>query len=389
MSGRSGGHRRTIVVSGMIAGVPYQGGATWAVLQYVLGLRLLGHDVVFVEPVERSALCPEGATLDGSVNAAYFRDVVSSFGAHGTFALLLAGTERTVGVSYAALQKLCAGADVLFNISGMLRDRRLTAGIPVRIYLDLDPGFNQFWAMEGIDMNFGDHTHFVTVGQAIGQADCPVPTCGLPWIPTFQPVALRYWPVAQHITYDALTTVGHWRSYGSITYEGVFYGQKAHAFRRFVTLPARTQETLALALAIHPGETEDVTALVQNGWRLLDPSQLTLSPSTYQRFIQESKGEVGIAKSGYVDARCGWFSDRSVCYLASGRPVIAAETGFSQFLPVGEGLLPFATDDEFVARVDTLNDDYPRHARAARGIAEEYFDSAKVLTRVLERTGAA
>jgi hypothetical protein len=236
-------------------------------------------------------------------------------------------------------------------------------------------------------MHFANHSHFVTIGQAIGQPDCVVPTCGLSWITTPQPIVLAYWPVAEHITYDALTTIGNWRAYGSIEYEGVFYGQKAHALRPRITLPTLTQEKFLLAMAIHPDEKKDLAALASNGWQLLDPAQVTSSPASYRQFIQGSKAEFGIAKSGYVAARCGWFSDRSICYLASGRPVIAQETGFSRFLPTGEGLFAFQTSAEVLASIEALKQDYPRHARAARAIAEDYFDSDKVLIQLLRRIG--
>ena len=141
------------------------------------------------------------------------------------------------------------------------------------------------------------------------------------------------------------------------------------------------------ALAIHPGESKDLAALKENGWQLLDPAQVAATPASYQQFIQGSKAEFGIAKSGYVASRCGWFSDRSVCYLASGRPVLAQETGFSRFLPTGAGLFAFQTADDVLAAIEEVNADYPRHARAARTLAEEFFDSDKVLSRLLERIG--
>ncbi|MBI2821626.1 MAG: hypothetical protein HYX74_05325 [Acidobacteria bacterium] len=372
----------------MIAGVPNQGGATWAVLQYLLGFKELGCDVYFVEPVEPAALRPAGAPLPASANAAYFCEVVRDFGLGERAALLLAGTRQTVGLPYDRLRRLARRADLLVNISGLLADETLAGRIPVRVYLDLDPAFNQLWhAAQNIDRHFAGHTHFVTIGQAIGRPDCPVPTCGLSWIPAAQPVVLAHWPVAGHIAYDAFTTVGHWRGYGSIEYQGVFYGQKAHALRRFITLPAQTDARFMLALAIHAGEKRDLNALKQNGWRLLDPAPLTSTPASYQRFIRESKAELGIAKSGYVAARCGWFSDRSACYLASGRPVIAQETGFSRFLPTGEGLLSFQDIEDLLAGIEAINSDYARHARAARAIAEECFDSRKTLGRMLQHIG--
>jgi hypothetical protein len=180
----------------------------------------------------------------------------------------------------------------------------------------------------------------------------------------------------------------NWRGYGSIEHGGVFYGQKAHSLREFFNLPTLTTEKFMLALAIHPDEINDLAALRSNGWHLIDPARVAGTPTSYQRFVQGSKAEFGIAKSGYVAARCGWFSDRSACYLASGRPVIAQETGFSRFLPTGAGLFTFETIEEVLTSIEALSGDYDRYARAARAVAEEYFDSDKVLGRLLQRVGA-
>jgi hypothetical protein len=379
----------TILLSGMIAADPFQGGATWAVLQYLLGFRRLGHEVYFVEPLPEKSVLPAGSPLAQSTNTAYFRRVVRQFGLERHSALFRPGTREIVGTPYDHLCDVARRAEVLVNISGMLTDEPLTAPVPLRVYLDLDPAFNQFWhATQGIDMHFAGHTHFVTVGLALGDVDCVVPTCGLTWLTTLQPVDLSLWTRADSITYDALTTVGNWRAYGSIEYDGVFYGQKAHALRPLMALPSRTTEKFLLALAIHPGEEKDLAALAGNGWRLIDPARVASTPADYQRFIRGSKGEFGIAKSGYVASRCGWFSDRSACYLASGRPVLAQETGFSGFLPTGDGLFAFSTGDDVLAAVEALRADYTRHARAARAIAEEHFDSDKVLPRMLRLIGA-
>jgi hypothetical protein len=333
---------------------------------------------------------PVGASLQASSNVDYFVRTVREFGLEGRAALRLAETQETAGMEKEQLRQAVERTDVLINISGMLAEEELIGRIPVRVYLDLDPTFNQLWqAVQGIDMHFAGHTHFVSVGQAIGQPDCPVPACGLSWIPTLQPVVLEHWPAAERIVHDGLTTVGNWRGYGSIEHEGVFYGQKAHSLRGFISLPRRTRENFLLALAIHPEETKDLAALSDNGWHLLDPVAVAGTPARYQELIRGSKAEFGIAKSGYVAGRCGWFSDRSICYLASGRPVIAQETGFSRFLPVGEGLFAFTTCEDVLAAITAINHDYARHARAARVLAEEYFDSDRVLTRLLERIGVA
>jgi hypothetical protein len=377
----------TIVLSGMISADPHQGGASCHVLQYALGLRALGHRVLLVEPIDPARLQPSWAALGDSVNAGWFRQVVSDFGLDDWGALLLAGSRTTVGLSYARLCDVAGQADLLINISGMLADENLLQKIPVRVYLDVDPAFIQLWHAQGIDMRFGGHTHFVTIGQAIGEPDCPVPTCGLSWITTPQPIVLAHWPVAERIVYDGLTTVGNWRGYGSVEHQGVFYGQKAHSLRQYITLPKLTAERFLPALSIHPGETADLAALSENGWQVLDPARVAGTPTTYRQFIQESKAEFGIAKSGYVVSRCGWFSDRSICYLASGRPVIAQETGFSRFLPTGSGLFAFSNPEEALAAIDEMNRDYAHHSRSARGIAEEHFASDKVLSQLLRNLG--
>ena len=380
--------KRTILVSGMVAADPRQGGATWAVLQYVLGFRQLGHEVYLVDPVSPKALRPSGVDLSDSDNARYFGQVVNEFDLASRSALLCGTNGATCGLSYEQLQSVARRADVLINISGLLTDENLLKPIPIRVYLDLDPAFNQLWNTQGLEMRFAGHTHFVTIGTRIGQSDCSVPTCGLEWLKTLQPIALDYWPKVQGCSSSDFTTVGNWRGYGSITHEGVHYGQKAHSLRQFFELPSQTQENFILALSIHRDETKDLAALARNGWHLVDPAQVAGSPGRYQHFIQQSKAEFGIAKSGYVVSRCGWFSDRSICYLASGRPVIAQETGFSRHLPSGEGLFAFNTSGDVLRAVDELRTDYPKQASRARAIAEEYFDSAKVLPKLLQQVGA-
>ncbi len=385
---QSGNAPLRIMFSGMIASDPYHGGATWAVLQYVVGLKKLGHEVMFVEPMKASAQRPPNVPLPASENVAYFREVTRQFGIERTSALLIEGGKDTVGVAYDDILRFAKGADVLINVSGMLTDRALLEAIPRRVYLDLDPAFIQVWHHAyGIDMRFAAHTDFVTIGQRVGLNDCPVPTCGLNWQKTQQPVVLDEWPFVEPRESAELTTIGNWRGYGSVEFDGRHYGQKAHSLRPFFALPRLTKERLAPALSIHPGEESDIAALSENGWKIQDPSRVASSPTSYRRFIQQSKAEFGIAKSGYVASCCGWFSDRSGCYLASGRPVLAQKTGFEEFLPTGSGLFAFETMDHILGALDELRRDYLRHARAAREIAVENLDSDKVLTRLLGQIG--
>jgi hypothetical protein len=184
-----------------------------------------------------------------------------------------------------------------------------------------------------------------------------------------------------------MTSVGHWRSYGSVEHEGVSYGQRAHSLRRLIDLPSRATGPFELALGIHPDEKDDLLALARNGWQLVDPDRAAGSPGRYRDYIQASFAELGIAKSGYVDSRSGWFSDRSACYLASGRPVVAQATGFEEVLPVGEGLLCFATTAEAAAAVEAVRSSPQAHRAHARELAEDRLDSRKVLSKLLFALG--
>ncbi|HWH96598.1 MAG TPA: hypothetical protein VNT03_22235 [Baekduia sp.] len=363
-----------IMVSGMLAGVPHQGGASWAVLQYVLGLRALGHDVTFVEPVgDASADCLR-----------YFDALVRRFGLEGRAALVDPTTGVTVGLPRRALQKAADDADLLLNLSGALTDEDLLGRIDVRAFVDLDPAFTQLWhAAEGIDLGLDRHNRFVTIGGRIGSDGCAVPTCGRDWIATLQPIVLDAWPVATTLRDDALSTVGHWRAYGSIHHDGVHYGQKAHTLRALLELPRRSGVRFDLALGIHPDERADLQALEAHGWDLRDPRVVAATPDAYGAFVRGSWAELGLAKSGYAVSRCGWFSDRSICYLASGRPVLAVDTGFAADVPTGDGVLAFSTLDEAVAGVQELRARYPHHRRAARELAEDIFASDHVLERLL------
>jgi hypothetical protein len=380
------GERLGILVSGMIAAVPNHGGATWAVLQYLLGFARLGHRVTFVEQVKGT-----GPGLDASPSTAYMRAVAGRFGLDGSWALLGGGTRETAGLDYEDLRAAARDADVLINISGILTDEDLMGSVPARAYLDLDPAFNQLWHASGIDMHFDGHTHFVTVGQAIGSPECPVPTSGLDWIPTVPPVVLEHWPrtrAAAGAGAGAFTTVGNWRGYGSVEHQGRHYGQKAHSMRELMTIPARTDAVLRPALDIHPEETPDLEALERNGWQLLDPGTIAHDPDSYREFVSGSYAELGVAKSGYVLSRCGWFSDRSACYLAAGRPVLAQDTGFPRYLPTGAGLLAFSGVDDAVAGIEDIRSRYDEHADAAHELARTELDSDVVLTRLLDRVGS-
>ena len=364
--------RRRIVVGARLAGVPDQGGAAWAVLQWALGLQRLGHEVVLVEQVEPERL---------PATARAFRGLTRGHGLRGA---VIDGRGAVAGMNRRELDRAVGGADLLLNLSGVVRDDTVLGGVGRRVFVDLDPAFTQLWhSAEGIDLGLDRHDAFVTIGGCVGRGGCSVPTCGRQWITTLPPVVLDRWPVAEGAGGGRLTTVGHWRSYGSIQHGSVHYGQRAHSLRGLIDLPLRAGGRFELALGIHPAERADLAALAGGGWRLVEPRSVAGSPSAYAAFVRGSWAEIGIAKQGYVVSRCGWFSDRSVCYLASGRPVVAQDTGFGAWLPSGEGVLSFSTAEEAAEAIGELRGHYLRHRRAARELAEALFHSDRVLPELL------
>jgi hypothetical protein len=273
---------------------------------------------------------------------------------------------------------------------GYLKDEALLGCAPRRVFLDIDPGFGQMWQDLGQYAMFQGHHDYVTIGENIGRPDCDIPTCGIDWITTPQPVVLDYWETGEENRGEAFTGVASWRgAYGTVEYRGKTYGLRVHEFRKFIALPRLTGEPFRLALDIHPAEVNDLALLEENNWTLVDPLEAAGDPSRYQAFIRNSKAELMIAKNIYVQTNSGWFSDRSLCYLAAGKPVLAQETGFSRHYPTGEGLLAFSTPEEAAEGVNEISGNLARHSRAAREIAREYFDSDRVLTRLLEKLSAS
>ena len=378
------------VVAGSLAQRAHHGGHAWVFLQYLLGLKRLGWDVLFLDRLEPE-MCVDGiggpTTADDSVNLRYVAAVMGDFGLDDSYAVLCSESQA-FGRSLADVRRHVQGA-LLLNVMGFLDDAAIVDAASVRVFLDIDPGFGQMWRVLGLADIFGQHDHFVTIGQNVGRPGCAVPACGIDWITTCPPVVLDEWPAGPPRPQGAVTSVASWRGpFGPVAYEGTTYGLRVHEFRKFMELPRRTGERFQLALDIHEAETDDLAALARNGWELTDPRPAAGDPKSYRRFIGESRAELMVAKNLYVKTGSGWFSDRSACYLASGRPVIAQDTGWTGHHPPGKGLLAFSTVEEAVAAVQDVAADYEAHCRAARLLAEEQFDSDKVLTRLLEEVGA-
>jgi hypothetical protein len=273
-------------------------------------------------------------------------------------------------------------------VMGFLNDLETAAAAPRRAFLDIDPGVPQMWQALGLANLLSGYDDYITIGENIGRPGCAIPTCGLDWITTRQPIVLEHWPATPPITGGSITSVGSWRGpFAPIEYEGRTYGQRVHEFRKFADLPRRIERRCEFALNIHPSETKDIALLKSGDWALIDPRLVAGEPAAYQHYVQNSWAEFMVAKNMYVQSASGWFSDRSICYLASGRPVLAQDTGIRELYPFGEGLLIFSDIEEAIAAVGCLERDHPRHAQAARKIAEDHFDSDRVLGGLLLKLG--
>ena len=385
--------RGLILYSGALAQVPRNGGLTWLHLQFLLGFRRLGWEVLFLDRLEPE-MCVDRtgrpADLEGSENVRYFLDVMNAFELRSSFSLVCNRGERTIGLARAEVLKRAAGADLFLNVMGYFNDAEILERMRRRVFVDIDPGFGQMWRDLGLHDPFRGHDEFVTLGRNIGRPECAIPTCGLNWVTMPQPVVLEHWPAQPPCFDGAFTSIGAWRGpNGPIEYRGRTYGLRAHEFRKFARLPSLCPASrFEMALQIHPGDAKDIGALREQGWSLVDPGIVAGRPTEYRAYIERSKAEFMVPKQMYVETHSGLLSDRSVYYLASGRPVLARDTGIGDLYPTGKGLLTFTTLEEAAAGVEEINRDHARHAKAAREIAMEYFDSDKVLERLLSDLGA-
>ena len=379
-----------VIVSGAIANKHRSGGAVWTRLSWVLGLRDLGADVCFVEELRSDPVDGTGAaaTFERCVQLSRLRHVADTFGFRAVF--IASDGTSLAGMSRSELMAFAATADVLVNISGHLRVTWLLELIRKKIYLDQDPGYTQFWHMNGADLGLERHDLHFTVGENVGTAHSSVPVGGIRWRPACQPVVLDQWPVCTAEQSAGFTTVGSWRGpYGAVEHGGTTFGLKAHEFRKFVDFPARVGQPMEVALDIDPADAKDLTSLRQGGWRVVDPASVAADPWSFRRYVQRSAAEFSVAQGIYVTTSSGWFSDRSTRYLASGKPVLVQDTGFTRNYPTGEGLLAFRSLEEAVDGAERIAGDYRRHSLAARSIAAEYFDARKVLSRFLDQVSTA
>jgi hypothetical protein len=378
--------RLRIIVLGYIVRGP-MGGMAWHHLQYVLGLHRLGHDVYFVEDSDDFPSCYDPSRgvmdIDPSYGLHFASHAFARLGLADRWAYHDVHTGRWLGPCSDRAPGVFLSADAVLNVSGVNPLRPWLEQVPVRVLIDTDPLFTQVRHLTDAAAleRTRQHTAFFTFGENIPRGTSRVPSDGLPWRATRQPIVLDSWPVTPGPVRGHFTTVMQWDSYPAREYEGQRYGMKAESFGPYINLPGSTGETLELALG---SPSAPRGWLTDRGWALEDPLSVTRDLWTYQSYIQESKSEFAVAKDGYVRAWSGWFSERSAAYLASGRPVVAQDSGFSEWLPVGEGILAFRDVEEAVEAIREVSNHYTDHCRSARALAEGYFDARDVLVRLLE-----
>jgi hypothetical protein len=375
---------KVIVGTRGTSGCPEFAGSTWVRLQYVLGLQKLGLETSWVDHLPTIDPLSEPHSLRYLVCS--FARTLEEFGFMGRYCIVYNGGEQYIGMTRQELDHLAESADLLISVSGHLLPDSPLMRVPRRVYVDVDPGFTQIWAHQAA-MCLETHNVHVTTGQNVGDPGFAIPTLGIQWHPIVPPVVLQHWPAVVDERCRRFSTIADWRGSQEALFEGTYYGSKRHEFMRFLNLPGVTGQPIQIALTIGPGDHEDLGLLHTYGWKIKNPVWHAGDPWSYREFIQSSRAEFSVAKSGYVRAQSGWVSDRTACYLASGKPAVVQSTGFEQKLPVGRGLLTFRSFDEAVAAIEAVNRDYLEHCRAARSIAEEYFDSDIVLRSLMREAG--
>lgn len=377
-----------IILTGYMVRHPVAGNIL-AFFHYLLGLHRLGHEVMYLEESGWPYSCYDPGTGNWedhpTTGLRVVRELMDRHGLDGSLCYVNRDTGRVDGLEWEELKRRLGSADLLLNVGGVcwLPEFRLC---PRRALVDMDPLFTQVERF-GAEILHDYHCHF-SYGANIGRPGCQIPTCGIDWKPLPPPVVPELWQLGPAPAGAPFTTIANWGSYGGIEFEGEHYGQKDEEFARLIHLPQHTSVPLELAVSGAGDETMD--GLRAHGWSVRDAGrEVSTDVETYRSYIAASSGEFSAAKNAYVKTRSGWFSDRSVCYLASGRPVVLQDTGFSDWLPTGEGVVAFSSLDEAASALADVARDYARHARVSRDLAARFFDYRVVLPHLLTTvTGA-
>jgi hypothetical protein len=385
--------RKRIVVMGFMGSMPIAG-VIWQHVHYIVGLQRLGHEVYYIEDSARMPYDPEA--FEVGEEFAYAARILNRLASEFAFKHRWAYCARyrngnpTAGLSLKRIRQLYGEADAILNICGaqefnddlLISDRIL--------YVESDPGVEQIKIDNRVRSTIdyiGRHRALFTFGENVGTNNFPVPLHGFKWLPTRQPVVTDLWKTNRLPARVAVfTSIANWSTSGQkdIVWRSKKYlWSKSREFLRFAAAPKKAGETFELATNIREPTTR--AKFEHNGWRLVAPEEMSIDYWLYRDYIQRSKGEFTVAKDQYVRLNTGWFSDRSACYLAAGRPVITQETGFTNNYGGGVGLVAFRSLGEIVDAVETISADYKRHSRAARAIAREVFEAETVLKSLLDR----
>ena len=377
--------RKRLVLAGIVGRYPV-GGVTWCALQYIAGFQRLGYEVFYLEDTGECNFDPvaNAISTDPAYALDYIRRQLALVGLEDSWAYVdYEGGYH--GKTRAQVAEACRGADLMVNLSGGCWFVRPEYEGLSKVFIDTDPGFTQKAiadAGEGWYRDFfGAHDSLFTFALGVGGPRCSLPETPFHWHPTIQPVELDFWPVTPAPRDAPFTTILSWTT---DSFPGMGKG-KGDELLRLLALPERTSERIRLAIAGKP----PTDLLAEHGWELTDALEATIDAEAYRRFIQASKAELGFAKAMYVETRSGWFSDRTQCYLASGRPALVRETGFSDLLPVSEGLLSFEDAEDILEGIERIAAEYELHCRRAREVAEEHFAGQTVLRSLLQTAGMA
>jgi hypothetical protein len=384
--------RLRIVVLGMMGRLPF-GGHSWVFVNWLRGFQRLGHDVWYAEDDSTWPYDPEQNTVtdDCAYAVRHVAESMERIGLAGRWAFRLADRRGACwGLSERRLDDLYRSCDLLVNLEGGTRLREEHLRAPLRLYVETDPVPVELELAAGrLADPFAGHQLVATYGENFGAPDCRVPLGGLRFLKTRQAIDLELWPMCFQETARYFTTIGNYRQEGTdAELDGeTYYWSKHVEWEKFIGLPHLTAQPFQLAMM--PDEP-DRSRLRAHGWRLTDPFRMSLDVfGTYPDFIHASRAEFTVAKDMNVRLRSGWFSERDACYLASGKPVVAQDTGFGNLYPTGQGLFAFTTREGALDAIEAVNADYARHCRAARALAQEHFEAAAVAGRLLRDVGLA
>ncbi|MEY3479749.1 MAG: hypothetical protein RIQ71_524 [Verrucomicrobiota bacterium] len=375
------------VIGAVLARCPRSSaGHTCAVTSWVKSLESLGWEVWIAEHLESRELEAPESGCERSPQEEFWHATAAEFGLSGRQCLIIDGASPDLD----AFREFAAGADVFINYSGQFKMLDLLGDRITKCYLDVDPGFTQLWVETcGTDMNLAGHDLFFTVGSNFCSPNLRLPRTSQEWVPLLPPCSGDYWRARARTAggagaHDSWTTVSHWYGYNDLVWEGQIYGGKRDSLHALRDLPRLSGVPFTIASDLQPG-WEDYDAYIGGGWKLASTKDVCRDVDSYLRFIGGSRGEIGVAKGGYIVSRGGWISDRSLVYLALGRPVVLQDTGWPEVVSPRPGLLPFVTTDDAVARIAEVEDDPQLHSAGARALSDTVFGPASALAPVLKR----